>query len=179
MVPDPFSECGLDYRVSTRKLQTNPLTYLTRLLPLAVGNGDDQVRLRETDEFRRACVVTGCDTRSTDVNKNHLTCKPAGALVRGRSIGTCLLALFSNDDGENTVDLKIVYKIKYSMPSTTDQAPGRWTEYYGANEEKIDELKELNEMPPKNFETISDNLVWQPGELALEVATNPYNFILL
>jgi hypothetical protein len=89
------------------------------------------------------------------------------------------LALFSNADGENTVDLKIVYKIKYSMPSTTDQAPGRWTEYYGDNEEKIDELRELNEMPPKNFETISDNLIWQPGELALQVATNPYNFILL
>jgi hypothetical protein len=101
----------------TRKPQTNLLPCLTDLLPLADSNGDDQVRLRETDEFRRACVVTGCDTRSTDVIENHLTCKPAGSLVRGRSIGTCLLALFSNDDGENTVDLKIVYKIKFPKPT--------------------------------------------------------------
>jgi hypothetical protein len=64
----------------TRKPQTNLLPYLTILLPLAVGNGDDQVRLRETDEFRRSCVVTGCDTRSTDVAENHLTCKPVGVL---------------------------------------------------------------------------------------------------
>jgi hypothetical protein len=78
MVPDPFLECGLDCRVSTRKPQTNLLPYLTILLPLSVGNGEDQVRLRETDEFRRACVVTGCDTRSTDVAENHLSCKPAG-----------------------------------------------------------------------------------------------------
>jgi hypothetical protein len=57
MVPDLFSECGLDCRVSTRKPQTNLLPYLTILLPLAVGNGEDQVRLRETDEFRRAYIA--------------------------------------------------------------------------------------------------------------------------
>jgi hypothetical protein len=57
--------------------------------------------------------------------------------------------------------------------------PGRWTEYYNINEEKIDELKELNEMSPKSFETITNNLILQPGELALEAATKPYNFILL
>jgi hypothetical protein len=65
------------------------------------------------------------------------------------------------------------------MPSTTDQTPARWTEYYIANEEKIGDLKELNDTPPNNFETITDNFTLQPGELALEVATNPYNFILL
>jgi hypothetical protein len=65
------------------------------------------------------------------------------------------------------------------MPSTTDQTPGRWTEYYNANEEKIGDLKELNETPPNSFETITNNLILQPGELALEVATHPYNFILL
>ena len=65
------------------------------------------------------------------------------------------------------------------MPSTPDQTPGRWSEYYNINEEKIDELKELNQMSPKGFETITNNLILQPGELALEVATNPYNFILL
>jgi hypothetical protein len=35
----------------TRKPQTNILPYLSRLLPLTVGNGDKQVHLRETDEF--------------------------------------------------------------------------------------------------------------------------------
>jgi hypothetical protein len=65
------------------------------------------------------------------------------------------------------------------MPSTTDQTPGRWTEYYNANEENIGYLKELNDTPPNNFETITDNLTLQPGELALEFATNSYNFILL
>jgi hypothetical protein len=65
------------------------------------------------------------------------------------------------------------------MPSTTYQTPGRWTEYYNAKKEKIGDIKELNETPPKNFETITGNLTLQPGELALEVATNPYNFILL
>jgi hypothetical protein len=56
------------------------------------------------------------------------------------------------------------------MPSTTDQTPGRWTEYNNANEEKIGDLKELNDTPPNNFKTITDNLILQPGELALEVA---------
>jgi hypothetical protein len=89
---DPFSECGLDFaesQLGNRK----PIDYTTLpTIPLAVGNGDNQVRLRETDEFRRACVVTGCDTRRTDVAENHLTCKPASrsacCRVRGRSIGT-------------------------------------------------------------------------------------------
>jgi hypothetical protein len=62
-------------------MQTNLLPYLTRLLPLAVGNGDAPVRLREIDEFQQACVVTVCDTQSTDVARNQLTtCKPAGVL---------------------------------------------------------------------------------------------------
>jgi hypothetical protein len=89
------------------------------------------------------------------------------------------LALFSNNNGKNTVDRNSISKLNYSMPSKTDQTPGRWTKYYNANAEKIGNLKELNKTPPKDFETITNNLILQPGELALEVATNSYNFILL
>jgi hypothetical protein len=52
------------------------------------------------------------------------------------------------------------------MPSTTEQTPGRWTEYYRINEEKIGELRGLSEMHPKHFETVTDNAILQPGELA-------------
>jgi hypothetical protein len=66
------------------------------------------------------------------------------------------------------------------MASTTDQTPGTWTEYYNINERrKIDALTELNEMPPRHFKTVTKNPILQPAELALKVATNPYNFILL
>ncbi len=65
------------------------------------------------------------------------------------------------------------------MAFTNDKTPGRWTEYYRANEDKIEELKALNDMPPRHFETVTENLTLQPGELALEVATYTYNFILL
>jgi hypothetical protein len=85
-----------------------------------------------------------------------------------------------NDDGENTVDLEIVVNFEYSMASTKDQIPGRWTECYNVNEGKIEALvKEQSEMPPRHFETVTKNLTLLPGELALEVATNPYNCILL
>jgi hypothetical protein len=86
---------------------------------------------------------------------------------------------FENDDGENTVDIEIVINFKYSMTSTTDQTPGRWTEYYTANKGTIGALKGLGEMPPQHFEIVTGNLTFLPGELALEVATNPYNFMLL
>jgi hypothetical protein len=59
------------------------------------------------------------------------------------------------------------------MASTTDQTPGRWTEYYNVNESKIDALKEFNEMPPMHFKTVTESIILQPGELLLEVATNP------
>jgi hypothetical protein len=87
MVPGPFSECGLDCQVfnSVTADQSTTLPNYT-ILPLVIGNGDDQVRLRETDDFRRACVVTGCDTRSMEVAKNHLTCQPAGLLQGSRKV---------------------------------------------------------------------------------------------
>jgi hypothetical protein len=65
------------------------------------------------------------------------------------------------------------------MASAADQTPGRWTEYFIVKEGKIDVLNELDEMPSRHFETVTENLVLQPGELALEVTTNPYNFIHL
>ena len=43
------------------------------------------------------------------------------------------------------------------MPSTTDQTPARWTEYYIANEEKIGDLKELNDTTLNNCQTITNN----------------------
>jgi hypothetical protein len=101
------------------------------------------------------------------VAENHLTSasQPVYCRVRGRSIGT--------------VDLEIVITFKYSMASAADQTPGRWTEYYNVKEWKIDVLNELDEIPSRHFETVTENLLLQPGELALKVATNPYNSILL
>ena len=41
-----------------------PIYYTTLpTIPLAVGNGDNQVRLRETDDFRRACVALVSQTQ--------------------------------------------------------------------------------------------------------------------
>jgi hypothetical protein len=66
------------------------------------------------------------------------------------------------------------------MASTKDQTPGRWTKNYNVKEGKIEALvKEPSEMPPRHFEIVTGNLTLLPGELALEMATNPYTLILL